>query len=194
MCEERGFLPSVPTEGRTLPKWAPEVGTRRSYQLGPPRLIWTANAAATATKNPVCKCRSLSTAPLEPVQPATARVPRSRDSFPGRTHGMGVSTSRRPLPPQARPAFQLWLPYPSLPPAWMSKRALISRCFNPILSGWGTDSWGQPTHRGGAKAKAKPQELCEQRREREIFLWSLRSSGLNPHNQLDKPCICGIPE
>ena len=42
--------------------------------------------------------------------------------------------------------------------------------------------------------KAEPQELCEQRREREISPSSLRSSGLNLHNQLDVPCICGIPE
>ena len=50
------------------------------------------------------------------------------------------------------------------------------------------------TQRRGAKSKAEPQELCEQRREREISPSSLRSSGLNLHNQLDVPCICGIPE
>ena len=40
----------------------------------------------------------------------------------------------------------------------------------------------------------KPQELCKQRRERGISPSSLRSSGLNLHNQLDVPCISGIPE
>ena len=44
------------------------------------------------------------------------------------------------------------------------------------------------------QSKAEPQELCEQRREREISPSSLRSSRLNLHNQLDVPCICGVPE
>ena len=44
------------------------------------------------------------------------------------------------------------------------------------------------------QSKAEPQELCEQRREREISPSSLRSSRLYLHNQLDVPCICGIPE
>ena len=35
--EERGFLPSVPTEGRAPPKQAPEKGTSHNYQLGPQR-------------------------------------------------------------------------------------------------------------------------------------------------------------
>ena len=40
--------------------------------------------------------------------------------------------------------------------------------FNPILSGQGTDTLRRPTCRGEAKSKPEPQELCEQRREREI--------------------------
>ena len=44
------------------------------------------------------------------------------------------------------------------------------------------------------QSKAETQELCEQRREREISPCSLRSSGLNLHNQLDVSCICGISE
>ena len=46
----------------------------------------------------------------------------------------------------------------------------------------------------GAKSKAEPQELCEQRRERELSPSSLRSSRVYLHSQLDVPCICGIPE
>ena len=57
-----------------------------------------------------------------------------------------------------------------------------------------TDARGQPTCRSRAKSKAEPQELCEQRKEREISPCSFRSCGLNPHNQLEVPCICGIPE
>ena len=52
----------------------------------------------------------------------------------------------------------------------------------------------RPMRRGRTKSTAEPQELCEQRREREISPCILWSSGLNLHIQLDVPCICGIPE
>ena len=44
----------------------------------------------------------------ESVQPATDRVPGSRDSFLGRTHSVpqAGATSRQPLPPQAHPTFR----------------------------------------------------------------------------------------
>ena len=86
------------------------------------------------------------------------------------------------------------IPYPSLPPAWVSQSPLISDYFNPILSERRTVILRWPTGRGGAKSKAEPQELCKQRREREISPCSLRRRGLNLHNKLDVPCICGIPE
>ena len=128
----------------------------------------------------------------EPVQPATARVPLSRDNFPGRTHGA----------PQAAATWCWRLcrcrliphPYPSLLPTWVSQSHRISCSFNPVLSEGRTDALRWPTHRGGSKSKAEPQELCEQRREREISPSSLWSSGLNLHNQFDVPCICEIPE
>ena len=37
VCEERGFLPGVPTEGRAPPKQAPEMGVSCGYQLRPQR-------------------------------------------------------------------------------------------------------------------------------------------------------------
>ena len=116
----------------------------------------------------------------EPVQPTTARVPWSRDNFPRRKQGVlqAAAMSWRPLPPQACPTFRT----PPSPPAWVSQSPLISHSFNPLLSGWRTDARGWPTCRGGAKSKAEPQELCKQRREREISLCSLRSSGLNLHS------------
>ena len=196
VCKESGFLLRVPTDDRTPPTRAPETGVSHSYHLGPLRWVQNTTTATAATKDPVCKCRSLLPPSQEPVQHATARVPWSRANFPRRTHSMlqAVATSLWPLPIQACPAFQLRLLYLSLSPAWVSKRALISHYFNPLISGWGTDTWGQPICRGGAKTKAEPQELCEQRREREISPCSLSSSGLNPHNQLGKPCMCGIPE
>ena len=85
-------------------------------------------------------------------------------------------------------------PYPSLPPAWVSQSPWSSGSFYPILCEQRTDVLRWPTCRGGSKSKAEPRELCEQRREREISPSSIRSSGLNLHNQLDVPYICGIPE
>ena len=61
--EERGFLLCVSTEGRALPKRAPETGASHGYQLRPQKWAWTANTAVVATKNPVCKRRSLPTPP-----------------------------------------------------------------------------------------------------------------------------------
>ena len=121
----------------------------------------------------------------EPGQPAMARVLWSRDNFPGRTHGApwAGATSRWPLPLQARPASSVLLP----PPAWVSQSPWSSCSFNPVLSERRTDTLRRPIHRGRAKSKAEPRELCEQRREREISPSSLRSSGLNLHNQLDVP-------
>ena len=127
----------------------------------------------------------------EPVKSTTARVTWSRDNFPGRTHGTPQpgATSRWPLPPQAHPALC------TLPPPGLSEpEHLISCSFNPVLCEWRTDALRWPTCRGGSKSKAEPLDLCEQRREREISPSSLRSSGLNLHNQLDVPCICGISE
>ena len=121
----------------------------------------------------------------DPMQPATARVPWSRDNFPERTHGrtQAIATSCRPLLPQARPALH----NPPSPPAWVSQSPLISCYFNPILSEQRKVTLRRSTCRGGAKSKAEPQELCKQRREREISPSSIRSSRLNLHNQLDVP-------
>ena len=84
--------------------------------------------------------------------------------------------------------------YPSLPLARVSQSPRISCSCNPILSERRTEALRRPACRGESKSKAEFQELWEQRREREISPSSLRSSGLNLHNQLDVPCICGIPE
>ena len=79
-------------------------------------------------------------------------------------------------------------------PGLSEPEPLISCYFNPVLSEWGTEALRRPTRRGGAKSKAEPQELCKQRREREISPSSLRGSGLNLHNQPDVACSSGIPE
>ena len=127
----------------------------------------------------------------EPVQATTARVPWTRDNFPRRTHGapQAGATSRWLLGSRLTPH-----PYPSLPRVWVSQSPRISGSFNPVLSERRTDARRWPKRRGGSKSKAEPRELCEQRREREISPSNLRSSGLNPRNQLDVPCICGTPE
>ena len=51
VCQERGFLPHVPTKGRALPNQAPQTGASCGYQLRPQRRAWNANTAAVATKN-----------------------------------------------------------------------------------------------------------------------------------------------
>ena len=71
---------------------------------------------------------------------------------------------------------------------------LLNAGRRPQISQKGTDALRRPTRRGGAKSKAEPRELCEQRREREISPSSLRSNRLNLHDELDVPCISGIPE
>ena len=83
---------------------------------------------------------------------------------------------------------------PLPPPSLSEPEPLINCYFNPVLSEQRTGDLRPPMCRGGAKSKAEPRELCEQRREREISPSSLRSSGLNLHHQLDVPCICGRPE
>ena len=97
--EERRF--------RALPKWAPEMGASRGYQRGPPRRAWNTKAGATATKNPVCEHRSLSTPPLPGACAAHhCQGPMIQGQLPRETHWapQAGATSRRPLPPQACPA------------------------------------------------------------------------------------------
>ena len=106
--EERGFLLCVPTDNRAPPKQTPETGANCGYHLGPQRQAWTATAAASATKDPVCNCRSLPTPSQEPLQPTTAEGPMIRANT-WRTHRapQAAATSRQPLPPQVCPTFQL---------------------------------------------------------------------------------------
>ena len=185
MCEERGF--------RAPPKWAPETGASRGYQRGYQRWAWDAKAAAAATKKPVCKHRSLSTPPLSGACAAChCQGPVIQGQLPQENtrHASGWCNVMLASAASGSPH----IPYTSLPPAWESKSPLISCYFNPVLSGQRTDALSWPTGRGRDKSNAEPQELCEQRRERAISPSSLRSSGLNLHNQLDVPCSCGIPE
>ena len=127
----------------------------------------------------------------EPVQPATVRVSRSRDKFPRRTHSMPqeVAMSCQPLLPQARPAFY------ALPlPRGVSQSPLISCYFNPILSEGRTDASGNLHAEVEPNPKLNPRS-CANKEEKGKFLpVSLRSSGLNLHNQLNVACITGIPE
>ena len=75
----------------------------------------------------------------------------------------------------------------SIPPTWVSQSPLISCYSNCILSEQRKVTLRQPTCRGRAKYKAESQELCEQRREKEISPNSHRSSRLTLHNQLMYP-------
>ena len=178
---------------RELLKGAPETGVRRGYQRGPQRWAWDAKAAAAATKNPVSKHRSLCTPPLPGACAAHhCQGPVIQGQLP-RENTRRASRWCNVMPASAATGSP-HIPYPSLPLAWVSQSPQISCSFNPVLSERRTDALRQPTCRDGSKSKAEPQELCKQRREREISPSSLRSCILNLHNQLDVPCICGIPE
>ena len=167
-------------------KGAPDTGTSHVCQCGTQRRAWDYKAAA-ATKKPVCKHRSLSTPNLSPL-------PGSRD--PGTTSPGECTARHRLVHCHTHPGCGRLTPhqYPSVPPACMSHTPWISWFLNPVSSEPRTEALRRPTHRRRSKPKAESRGLCEQRREREISLSSHRSSGLNLHNQLDVPCICGIPE
>ena len=178
---------------RAPPKRAPETGRSHDYQQGHQRQAWNAKAAAAATKNPVCKHRTLSTPPLPGDCAAChCQVPVIQGQLPWedtwRATGCCKVTSGCVITGLPR------IPYPILPQTWVRLSPLISCYFNPVLSGRGRDTLRQLTCRARAKYKAENEELCKQRREREITPSSCRSNGLNLYNQLDVPCISGIPE
>ena len=170
-----------------------QTGAGCGYQCRHQRRAWNAKAAAAVTKKPVCKHRSLSTPPLLGAcvdRHCQGPVIQGQLPWENTRHASGWCNVTPASAAKGLPR----IPYPSLPPAWVSQSPLISCSFNPVLSERRTGALRQPTPRGGAKSKAEPQELYEQRRERKISPSSLRSSGLNLHNHLDVPCICGIPE
>ena len=186
MCEERRF--------RAPPKRAPEMGVSHGYQCGNQRQAWDAKAAVAVTKKPVCEHRSLSTPPLPGACAAChCQGPAIQGQLPQENTQRASGCCNVTLASAATGSPRI--PYPSLPLAWVSQSPLVSCYFNSVLSGQAeTDALRRPTLRGGTTSKAEPQELCKQTREREISPSSLRSSGLNLHNQLDVPCISGIPE
>ena len=135
----------------------------------------------------------------DPVQPATARVPWSRDNFPGRTQGtpQAVATSRRPL----RAAGSHRIPYPSLRQAWVSQSHLISCFFNPILSGWEQMPSGdlhaeevpiQSWTPGAVQTKKRKGNLSQQPQEQQVksppstwctlHLWNTRIDNRSSQN------------
>ena len=150
----------------------------RGYQRRHPRWAWNAKAATAANKKPVCKHRSLSTPPLPGACAARhSQGPVIQGQLPGENARCVSGWCNITLVSAAAGLHHTL--YPSLPPAWVSQSPQISCSFNPVLSGLGTDALRRPTRRGGAKSKAEPQELWEQRRETEISPSSLRSSRLN---------------
>ena len=133
------------------------------------------------------KHRSLSTPPLPGACAARhCQGPVIQGQFPQKNtrHVSGCCKSHWPLPPVACPHS-----VPITPPGLSESEPPISCSFYLLLSGQRTDARGRPTCRDGTKSKGEPQELCEQRREREIS-----PCRLNLPNQLDVPSICGIPE
>ena len=168
------------------------MGLSCSYQCRTQRQTLNVKAAAAATKKAVCKHRSLSTLPRPGACAAChCQGPMMQGQFfwENTWHASGCCNVLLGSATAGSPC----LPYPSLPPSWVSQIPLISCYFNTVLSEQRTDALRRPTRRSGTKSKAEPKELCKQRREREISSSSLRSSGLNLHNQLDVPCISGVP-
>ena len=102
----------------------------------------------------------------EPVQPATARVPWSRDNFPGRTNGVPPGCCNVSL--ASASAGSPHIPYPSLSPAWVSHNPLISNSFNLLLSGWRTDARGWHAE-VGPNPKLNPKS-CANKEEKGKFL------------------------
>ena len=133
MCEVRGFLPCMPTEGKALPKRALETGVSRDYQRGPQGQAWNTNTAAAATKNPVCKHRSLSTHTPGACAAHHCQGPVIQGQLPQENTLCDSGCCNLMLASAA--AGSSCILYPSLPPAWVSQNPLISCCFIPVLTG-----------------------------------------------------------
>ena len=169
------------------------MGGSQGYQRRHQRWAWNAKSATAAIKKHVYKHRSLSTPPLPGACAAhhcqglviQGQIPWENTWCTSGCCSVMLASAT---------AGSHCIPYPSLPLAWVRQSSLISWSFNPILSDRRADALKWPKYRGRAKSETEPQELCEQRREREISPSSLRRSGLTLHNQLDIPYICGIPE
>ena len=119
-------------------------------------------AAAAATKKPVCKHRSLSTHLPGACAAHHCQGPMIQGQLP-QENKCHASSCCNVMPASAASDMH-HIPYPSLPPDWVSQSPLISYYFNPVLSGRGTDALRWPIHRGRTKSKAKPQELCKQKK------------------------------
>ena len=111
----------------------------------------------------------------KPVQPATARVPWSKDNFLWRTHGMpqAVATSCWPLQPQARPTFHTpqshWPEWARAPdqlllqchPVWVGNIPPQATC----IQRWGQiQSWTP----GAVWTKKRKENFSQQPQEQQI--------------------------
>ena len=104
---------------------------------------------------------------LEAVQPTTARVPWSRDNFPGRTHGtpQAVAMSCWPLPLQAHPTFRT-------PPSPQPERARAPESAAPLtLSCLGEEQMpeGNLHAEAGPNTKQNPRS-CVNKEKKGKFL------------------------
>ena len=67
------------------------------------------------------------------------------------------------------PCIPIITTVPLHPPAWVSQSPLISRCFNPVLSGWEQKPEGDLHAEMGPKPKLKPRS-CANKEEKGKFL------------------------
>ena len=182
--EERGF--------RAQPKRAPETGTSRGDQRGPQRRAWDAKPAAAATKKPVCEHRSPSTPPLLGACAARhCQGPVIQGQLPRENALRASGWCNVTLASAAAGSPRLLRTPPSPQSEWARAPESTAPLTPSSLSEEQTPS-GDLHAEVGPNPKLNPGSCAN--REREISPSSLRSSGFNLHNQLDVPCISGVPE
>ena len=148
-----------------------------NHQRRPQRQAWDAKAAAATTKKPVCEHRSLSTPPLPGAGAAHhGQGPVIQGQLPQENAWRASGCCNITLA-SAADAGSPCIPYPSLPPAWVSESPLISYSFNPVLSeqrtrpqATYTQSQGQIERwsPGAVRTKKRKGNLSQQPQEQRI--------------------------
>ena len=141
------------------------MGASCGYQRGHQRRARDAKAAAAVTKKPVYKQRSLSTPPLPGACAAChCQGPMIHGQLPQENTQCASSFCNVTL--ASATAGSPHIPYPSLwPPPTVSQSPLISCKFNPVLSGWGTDTLRWPMQRRGQIQSWTPGAVWTKKRK-----------------------------
>ena len=138
------------------------------YQHGHQRRAWNAKAVAAATKSPMCKHRSLSTPPLPggcAAHHCQGTVIQGQLSKENTQHASGCCN----VMPASASTGSPSVPYPSLPPAWVSQSPLISLSFNSLLSGWEQMPEGDLHAEAGPNPKVNPRSWVNKEEKGKFF-------------------------